>query len=105
MTTGIEQQGGVEHLQALEDAWCGLNVTSPQVQVLFLAVAHNGPSGPYIQRRLGMLPSTLTRVADKLVAAGLVERRADSRDRRLVFYMPTEQARELMLRLVPAPGQ
>lgn len=104
MTLGTER-GNVEHLLALEDAWCGLNVTSPQVQVLFLAVAHNGPSGPYIQRRLGMLPSTLTRIADKLVGAGLVERRQASDDRRLVYYMPTDQGRELMLHLLPGPNE
>lgn len=104
MTLGTER-GGVEHLLALEDAWCGLKLTGPQLQVLFLAVAHAGPSGPFIQHRLRMLPSTLTRIADKLVAAGLVERRQASDDRRLVYYLPTEQGRRLILSLVPGPKE
>lgn len=53
-------------------------------------------------RALNMLPSTLTRVVDRLVERGLIERLRDRQDRRIVHLEATEEGDDLVLRLLGA---
>ena len=98
--TGAQPATG---LLALEPAWVALNVTAAQLKVLYLAVAYGEVDGRYIQLRLNMLPSTLTRIADRLVESGLVTRQSYASDRRVVCYQPTEAGKSLMMGLLPQP--
>jgi DNA-binding MarR family transcriptional regulator len=56
--------------------------------------------GPYrvtdVAREVGVPPSTLTGVFDRLEAAGYLERTHDSKDRRSVLIKVTPQLRELL---------
>lgn len=99
-----EKSRSVSHLLQVEEAWAALEPTAPQLKVMLLAVAHGRVAGTYLQRRLGMLPSTLTRIVDKLDASGLLVREQDSIDRRMVYYLPTEKGRKAVLGLFPGAG-
>lgn len=78
------------------EAWTKVTLTMPQFKVLVSAAVHGRIDSPYLGRSLGMLPSTLTRIVDRLVERGLVRRRVDSRDRRVVYLEATEQGAKLV---------
>ncbi len=68
------------------EAWAGLGLTMTQLRVLFLLRAEEGLSAGALADRLSVTPSTLTRIMDRLVRNGLVQRRIDDGDRRLVRH-------------------
>ena len=71
-------------------------VTLPQFRLLaVLADLGPVPSGQ-AARRLGLDPSTVTRLADRMVAAGHVSRGSDSRHRGVVTLELTESGRNLV---------
>lgn len=64
--------------------WEEHGLTLPQLRVLFLLRRNPGATTNYLSGRLGITVSTVSGLVDKLVRAGLVERRHDPNDRRLV---------------------
>lgn len=78
------------------DAWSKLPLTMPQFKVLSAVAVHGRIDSPYLVRRLNMLPSTLTRIVDRLVERDLVRRRVDSKDRRVVFLEATPEGTKLV---------
>jgi DNA-binding MarR family transcriptional regulator len=74
-------------------------VTLAQFRVLVM-VASNGPLNlGAVARGLGVYPSTATRACDRLVAAGLLDRRDDPDDRRNLLLDLTAEGRELVARV------
>ncbi len=86
------QLGGDRH-------WAEIDLTMPQLKVLFLVVTLDGATMSQVARSVGMTLSTATGVADRLVAQGFVRRVSDPDDRRLVWLHPTERATGLVDRL------
>jgi DNA-binding MarR family transcriptional regulator len=82
--------------------WAEVDLTMPQLKVLFLVGAGNGVNMTNLARALGMTLSTLTGVVDRLTNQGLVRRQDDAHDRRVVLLYPTEAGTALMGRLVEA---
>ena len=87
----------IEHIKRVQShlrsgqpsAWSGLNVTMPQAKTLFLLA--DGPrrmSG--IAKRLNVEMPSATTMIDRLVAKGLVERKQDPEDRRVVICSITK---------------
>jgi len=73
------------------------NVTMPQFRLL--ALVAKGPEGltvGWLARTLGLTAPTVSGVVDRLVAAGLVERRRCLDDRRKVAVLATERGRRLV---------
>ncbi|HEU4758480.1 MAG TPA: MarR family transcriptional regulator [Dehalococcoidia bacterium] len=68
------------------EAWAGLGLTMTQLRVLFLLRAEEGLSAGALADGLAVTPSTLTRIMDRLVRNGLVQRQIDDDDRRLVRH-------------------
>jgi DNA-binding MarR family transcriptional regulator len=68
------------------EAWVELGLTMTQLRVLFVLRAEDGASAGALAERLRVKPSTLTRIADRLVRHGLVRREVDDEDRRLVRH-------------------
>lgn len=86
-----------EHvLLAHADAWRKITLTMVQFKVLAVVAVHRRLDSPYLIQHLGVLPSTLTRVVDKLVARGLVRREENPRDRRIVDLVVTEAGSALV---------
>ena len=76
------------------EAWVELGLTMTQLRVLFVLRAEDGASAGALAERLRVKPSTLTRIADRLVRHGLVRREVDDEDRRLVrHHLSTTGAR------------
>jgi DNA-binding MarR family transcriptional regulator len=75
-------------------------VTSPQLRVLVLIATH-GPRTPGdVAADLGIHASNATRLSEKLVRAGLVERQGDAADRRYVRLHLTGAGRSLVERVI-----
>lgn len=74
-------------------------ITRAQWAVLVKLQKEEGLQQAKLAKLLDIQPITLTRLVDKLCAAGLVERRADASDRRVnrLYLMP--EARPLMVKL------
>ena len=76
-----------------------VDLTMPQLRVLFLVVSLNGATMSQIARGARMTLSTATGVADRLIAQGFVRRADDLEDRRVVWLVPTEKAVTLAERI------
>lgn len=75
-------------------AWADLGLTVPTLKVLFLLRAQGGMPAGLLATQLGVTPSTITGLVDRLVAQGLVRREEDPRDRRLVRNFLTADGQE-----------
>jgi len=78
---------------------CGLS--TPQWRVMVHLSYSGQVSVRDIERRVSMEKSKVSRAAARLETAGLVEKRADPADGRLVALSLTDQGRALMARLLP----
>ena len=88
------------HLQLGGDReWAGVDLTMPQLKVLFVVAVSNGVTMTQLAHTVGMTLSTATGVADRLIAQGLVSRENDPADRRLVLLCATKTGNELVDRL------
>lgn len=76
-----------------------LGATRQQWRVLLILSALDGPTQAELAERLEVEPITLCRMVDRLSDAGLVERRADPRDRRLRRVHLLPQAHDIIERL------
>lgn len=71
-------------------------VTSPQLRVLVLIHSRGPQNLGGVAAELGVHPSNATRTCERLVVAGLIERRDDPADRRYVRLELTEKGNELV---------
>lgn len=69
-------------------------VTPTQYALLKVLSDADGQTGADLGLRLAIDSATMTGVADRLAAAGLIDRRPDPQDRRLQRLFLTERARE-----------
>jgi DNA-binding MarR family transcriptional regulator len=76
-----------------------IDLTMPQLRVLFFVVSLDGATMSQIARGVGMTLSTATGVADRLIAQGFVRRVSDPEDRRVVWLVATEKAIDLVERV------
>jgi DNA-binding MarR family transcriptional regulator len=82
--------------------WAEVDLTMPQLKVLFVVVYGGGVNMTSLAHSLSMTLSTLTGVVDRLANQGLVGRQFDAHDRRAVLLHPTEKGSELAERLAQA---
>jgi DNA-binding MarR family transcriptional regulator len=81
-----------------------LGLTLPQYSVLSVSDAEPGLSGAELARDSMLTPQTTNEIISLLVAAGLLERRPDARDKRLRRMFVTSAGRDLLSRARPAVG-
>jgi DNA-binding MarR family transcriptional regulator len=78
-------------------SWLRLNLSVPQLRVLHLLV-YDGPRSPgALAQSLGVAPSTVTGLCDRLLERGLVRRDEDLRDRRCTRVVATDQGHDLVV--------
>ena len=75
--------------------WAERGITMPQVRVLFMLAESGDQSAGDIADTLGVAASTVTGITDRLVRQGLIERREDTADRRVVRLTLTADGRRL----------
>ncbi|MEV0428169.1 MarR family winged helix-turn-helix transcriptional regulator [Micromonospora sp. NPDC049836] len=84
----------------LDSATSRHNVVSPtQLRVLSLVMAHPHSNVNRLAELLDVVPSSASRLCDRLEAVGLLRRVADPRDRREVRLVPTAAAETLLREL------
>ncbi len=81
------------------EAWVGLGLTPTQIRVLYVLRQDGGAPAGFLAERLGVTPSTLTRIVDRLARLGLVRRQEDDEDRRLVRHYLTAKGGETLSEL------
>jgi len=79
--------------------WLEVDLTMPQLKVLFLLYAEGSASMGYLAHALGVTLSTVTGIVDRLVEHRLVRRQEDPQDRRLVVCRLTDQGHTTAERL------
>ena len=73
-----------------------IGVTGPQARLMMLLARHEGGQQGFYANELDVEPITLCRMVDRMVEAGLIERRSDPKDRRARLLYPSRKARESM---------
>lgn len=81
------------------DAWMGLTLTVPQLKSLFFIDSHPGASPGKLAGALGVTPSNVTGIIDRLVEQGLVHRQGHPDDRRALALSLTEKGKSLLSNL------
>lgn len=76
-------------------------LTIPEWRVLAHMAQFDAVSVREIQARVDMDKSKVSRAAARLEATGLIEKRGDPKDRRLLDMRLTEKGRDLMARITP----
>ena len=82
--------------------WEDLGLTMSQLRVLHILNADPGMTAGNLAERLGVRPSTVTGIVDRLVKQDLVERRSDPEDRRVVRNLLTVRGTEVLSDLARA---
>jgi DNA-binding MarR family transcriptional regulator len=72
--------------------WLEVDLTMPQLKVLFILYAEEGASMGRLASALGVTLSTVTGIVDRLVEHAMVQRQEDPQDRRLVVCRLTPRA-------------
>jgi DNA-binding MarR family transcriptional regulator len=78
------------------EEWAALGLTMTQLRVLFILRGEPGLPAGSLAERLAVTPSTLTRIMDRLVRNGLIQRDPDEVDRRLVRHSLTPRGSEVL---------
>ncbi len=72
--------------------WLGLDLTMVQLKAVMLLVHAGGLRSRALADALGIGPSAVTPLADRLVEQGMARRHPDAHDRRIVWIRPTARA-------------
>lgn len=75
-------------------------VTLPQLRVLVMIASRSGVNLGAVAQSLGVHPSNATRLVDRLVVAGLLDRRDDPTDRRNLVLALSPDGRALVDRVM-----
>jgi DNA-binding MarR family transcriptional regulator len=82
------------------EAWVRLDLTMPQLRLLYVLVNDGRHGAGALARLLGLAPSSVTGLVDRLVERGLARRDEDPHDRRVVRTAATPAGQELIEALV-----
>lgn len=80
--------------------WLLLELTVSQVKALILLAQGGRLRSRELADRLGIAPSAMTPLVDRLVDRRLVQRRPDGDDRRIIWIEPTARGKALHARLM-----
>jgi len=83
----------------MPDAWMNLNLTIPQLKSLFLIARRGSMNTKSLAEGLGVTPSNVTGIVDRLVKQGLVSRQEDPEDRRMLRIQVTDQGEAILTSL------
>ena len=78
----------------------GADVSIPQLRVLVMVASHGPMNVSSLAQGLGVNPSNASRTCDRMVARGLLTRRADERDRRHLVLELSPEGQNLLDRIL-----
>jgi DNA-binding MarR family transcriptional regulator len=97
----IQLQRQVSHTMAqyVPEAWINLSLTISQLKSLFFIESESGTNFRKLAAALGVTPPDVTRIVDRLVEQGLVSRRENPEDRRMLLLQTTKKGKALLASL------
>lgn len=98
----LEMLKKLPHLISRPDLgeWCRLTVPMAQLKALFLIVNNKGVNSRTLAEDLAVTPGNVTGIVDRLAEQGLVVRKPDPQDRRVIWLEPTSKGDELLGKLI-----
>lgn len=84
---------------SMRAGWTELGLSHTQMSMLYLLSYHKSANVKQIADFMGVTKSAVTQVMDPLVEKGLVNRRSDSRDRRVVHLALSAKGSRLVRKL------
>ena len=78
------------------DAWMELNLTIPQLKSLFFIANQGSTNFTKLASALGVTPSNVTGIIDRLVEQGLVSRQENPEDRRMLMLRVTDKGEAII---------
>jgi DNA-binding MarR family transcriptional regulator len=81
------------------DAWMDLSLTTAQLKSLFFIDNEGSTNFTKLATALGVTSSNMTGIIDRLVEQGLVSRKENPEDRRVLLLNVTEKGKELLTNL------
>ena len=78
------------------DAWMELNLTIPQLKSLFFIANQGSTNFTKLASALGVTPSNVTGIVDRLVEQGLVSRQENPEDRRMLMLRVTDKGEAII---------
>ncbi len=85
--------------QYTPNAWMDLNLTIAQLKSLFFIAEEGSTNFRRLAAALGVTPSNMTGIVDRLVKQGLVSRQESPEDRRMLLLETTDKGRALLAKL------
>jgi DNA-binding MarR family transcriptional regulator len=85
--------------QGESDAWMELSLTIAQLKSLFFISNEGGTNFTKLAQALRVTPSNVTGIVDRLVGQGLVSRRENPENRRMLVLQSTERGEALLASL------
>jgi DNA-binding MarR family transcriptional regulator len=95
----LQQQVSQVMGQYTPEAWMDLSLTIVQLKSLFFIDFEGSTNFRKLAVALGVTPPDVTRIVDRLVEQGLVSRRENPEDRRMLLLQATEKGKALLARL------
>jgi DNA-binding MarR family transcriptional regulator len=86
----------------LTETWVETELTMAQLKALSLLHARGRASGREVAQAMGIGPSAVSQLVDRLVGDGYVRREEDPHDRRVTWLVPTARGRAAVEQLVLA---
>jgi DNA-binding MarR family transcriptional regulator len=81
------------------DVWMGLPLTMAQLKSLFFINNQGSTNSGKLAAALGVTPTNVTGIIDRLVKQGLVSRSEDVQDRRILVLQATDRGEALVAKL------
>jgi DNA-binding MarR family transcriptional regulator len=85
--------------QYAPEAWMQLNLTIAQLKSLFFIASQGAINFRKVAAALGVSPSNVTGIVDRLVEHGLVSREENPEDRRVLLLRATDKGEALLANL------
>lgn len=82
--------------QHTSEAWMDLNLTTAQLKSLFFIANQASTNSRRLASALGVTPSNVTGIVDRLVEQGLVIRQENPDDRRVLLLQATEKGESIL---------
>jgi DNA-binding MarR family transcriptional regulator len=97
----IQLQQRVGHVvgQYVPEAWMDLSLTIGQLKSLFFIDFEGSTNFRKLATALGVTPPNITGIVDRLVEQGLVSRKENPEDRRMLLLETTDKGKALLAKL------
>ncbi|MCX6000177.1 MAG: MarR family transcriptional regulator, partial [Chloroflexi bacterium] len=82
--------------QGMSDAWMELDLSVAQLRTLFLISRDANASAKRLSEKLGVTPSNVSGLVDRLFRQGLVSRQEDPDDRRVLRLRVTDKGASVL---------